>query len=1213
MPKHITPRLAVKPSFLVSKAIRLIMALLMTAALLPLSFLVDAQEAFADTLISVHIPTGTTMTCVDSEGTKYFAEGQFAVEGSGINKAAYCVNYTASFQSGRVLSAADAKTFIPQDLLTKIALANMCAFNGDYSDPNNVQFYEFDSASGEQRYYLVQAYIWLIMGDALGYQLYSTEPTEGPGSWGGSAQFNEALSHLKSFVAATEGSWIGTGTVYYGAGQQIAMDFDIEPASGWIDLQKQSSNTSLSNNNSCYSLDGAVYSICDDASTTHEITRITTNSEGYASSSDIAPGTYYVKETTPAPGYALDTSIYEISVSAGQTTRVNHTEVKDVPQNNPVDMLLEKLDSGTLAGTPQGAASLANAEYTFKFYGVHSATDPATSGHTPLKTWIMKTDQSGKVSLDEAHKVSGDSFYTTSSGKVTLPLGTLTIEETKAPEGYILNNKVVHVTQITSEGVAESVTNYLAPQDKEQVQRGDWRITKEVPSSNDTENQDRTRLLVEGVCFEFYNDNSQAVLAPDGKLKEPGELVCTIVTDENGYASTRDLPYPSEWQGALAYSSYLVKEVIPEDVANRYKNEYGITMLPVSDWKVSISANNQFLPSQLVSNKIPQTPVKIIKKDAATGNPIKGNCGFQILDEQGVAVSYNDPNEAQAIDVWYTGEDGELVLPMKLNEGTYTLVEVEAPDGYALNSQSVQFVVDSFNTWENPIVIEYFDEAIMAQLELQKADSLSGEPVAGAEYSLRATNDIQTNDGSLYFAAGDVVASGILTDEAGYALIDELHLGRYTLYETKAPAGYALDTQEYQVDIVSQGQEIPCVLLRQNLENEPTTVKIIKQDLLSSSPLEGASFKVWKESEGETHEYDFTTLVPAIEQALLELDSSVSHVKLNDEEALREELQDKSAGYSTVFYATGQLVDSASFKPYTLLASLEEDKSISISLDSTNLCSIPALVLADANAFEFEGSTNAEGVLHVPYLEPGSYSVIETEAPFGYLLDLEKEAHTFCVDNQGMIAGQSSIEFEITNYKISMSSHALDATDGDKDVLNSKDARIVDTVSYTNLEAGTEYRLQGTLMSKQTGDFLQVNDKPVTAETIFTAEDPDGTIDVEFEFDAGNATGIDLVVFETLYEEGSDEPIALHEDIDDAMQTVSVVEEPNPASEKPVANTPKTPGSSHDETGNPFGNAPGIVLALLVVIAFMSAGYVLYQRRRSKLERKQLLEKALRW
>jgi LPXTG-motif cell wall-anchored protein len=315
---------------------------------------------------------------------------------------------------------------------------------------------------------------------------------------------------------------------------------------GFAQMTKSSANTQISDDNGCYSLAGAVYGIYKDAACTNLVDQITTDASGRTSKSDgLVPGTYYVKELKAPKGYALDTVLHPVKITAGQTTQIAAT---DKPQNNTVNILLNKVDAETTKNLPLGAATLEGAEFRVNYYdGYYTSTTLPT---TPTRTWVVKTDGEGAAELASA---SGNPLYPSSDGTLALPLGTVSIQEIKAPVGYLLGEAPVYVSQVTPTGTVEAVTTFVAPTAPEQVKRGDLRLIKTTET---------TFKRMAGVPFKITS-------------KTTGETH-VITTDINGFASTESTfnPHSSEegiWFGvdapvndklaALPYDTYTLEEL----------------------------------------------------------------------------------------------------------------------------------------------------------------------------------------------------------------------------------------------------------------------------------------------------------------------------------------------------------------------------------------------------------------------------------------------------------------------------------------------------------------------------------------------------------------------------------------------------------------------------------------------------------------------------
>lgn len=220
--------------------------------------------------------------------------------------------------------------------------------------------------------------------------------------------------------------------------------------SGALELRKNSGNPELSDDNPLYSLAGATYGIYDDKE--ELVLKLITDETGFARANNLSVGVYTVKEITAPKGYALDLKAYGIEIHLNETS---HLKVTDMPQNNPIDVIIRKIDSETGQNEPQGAASLADAEFTIRFYAIHDVADDGQD-IAATRTWIFKTDEKGEVYFDETYKIAGDGFYYDSTGRITIPLGTITIQETKAPQGYLLNPEVFTM-QIQGESDAETL------------------------------------------------------------------------------------------------------------------------------------------------------------------------------------------------------------------------------------------------------------------------------------------------------------------------------------------------------------------------------------------------------------------------------------------------------------------------------------------------------------------------------------------------------------------------------------------------------------------------------------------------------------------------------------------------------------------------------------------------------------------------------------
>lgn len=316
---------------------------------------------------------------------------------------------------------------------------------------------------------------------------------------------------------------------------------------GKLQIKKTSANTSITDNNSCYSLANAVYGVykseSDAKNDKNRVSSLKTNENGWSNTIELNANTYYLKEVTPPKGYALSSAINKITVTSGKTTQYGtNGELKDYPQADPVGILLGKVDKETNKNKPQGSASLVGAEFTVKYYKGLYDSDPAKSGQIPARSWVLKTDKDGFAYLDSDYKVSGDDFYM--FGNIaTIPVGTITIQETKAPTGYFINNEVF-VRKIEANGNDQYVSTYNQPIVKEKVVKFDikkvqagtstpvsgavFRHTMPNGSTEDLETNGSGEITITGLASGTHK--IKEIKSPDGYQLNPNEVVFNVAS-----------------------------------------------------------------------------------------------------------------------------------------------------------------------------------------------------------------------------------------------------------------------------------------------------------------------------------------------------------------------------------------------------------------------------------------------------------------------------------------------------------------------------------------------------------------------------------------------------------------------------------------------------------------------------------------------------------
>ena len=324
---------------------------------------------------------------------------------------------------------------------------------------------------------------------------------------------------------------------------------------GKLCIKKTSANPAITDNNPCYSLQGAEYGVykteADAKADKNKVNTLTIgkydSSEKYKDWSneiELDAGTYYLKETKNPKGYALNNSVVSVVVKANESSWIgSNGEFKDYPQSDPVGILLGKVDKETNKNKPQGSASLAGAEFTIKYYKGLYDSDPAKSGQVPSRSWVLKTDSDGYCDLAKGYKVSGDDFYYASNGDATLPVGTITIQETKAPTGYFINNEVF-VRKITTKGSVEDVDTFNMPTVNEKVikfnikkvQAGTstpvsgavFRHTLPNGSTEDLETSGSGEITITGLASGTHK--IKEIKSPDGYQLNPNEVVFNVAS-----------------------------------------------------------------------------------------------------------------------------------------------------------------------------------------------------------------------------------------------------------------------------------------------------------------------------------------------------------------------------------------------------------------------------------------------------------------------------------------------------------------------------------------------------------------------------------------------------------------------------------------------------------------------------------------------------------
>lgn len=833
---------------------------------------------------------------------------------------------------------------------------------------------------------------------------------------------------------------------------------------------------------------------------------VTTNANGEIDISDLVPGTYTITEEK-IDRYVPNQS-QTITVSSNKTSSVSFYNILKKFRVTVTKQDYEK-------GHAQADAKLGGA-----VYGLYKG-DELVAQYT--------TDSNGSFTTD--YYVCGTDW---------------TIKEISPSEGYLLNDTVYKVGADPRDYNIEYNT---APDMTvmEQVIKGKIGIIKHT---DDGETQIETPE--KGAEFQIYLKSSGSFVNADKDERD------TIVCDEDGFASTKLLPY----------GVYTVHQSKGWDGREK-----------ITDFDVFINTDGKTYKF-LINNKNFESYLKVVKLDKETGKRISyEGAAFEIYDSNNhrITMQYTYP-QVTSIHTFYTNKDGYLITPEKLPYGDYTLKEVQAPYGYVLDDTPIPFSItqenSSTDTGVTVVKVKAKDMAQKGIINITKTGETfssveenngiytpkySISNLKGAIFEIYAAEDMTTLDGTVRYEQGTLVDT-ITTDDDGVAKSKELYLGKYTVIEKTAPNGYVHNAAKYDAELTYAGQNVSVTSTDISVYNDRQKVSVSLKKIMANDKTFGIGnngeitsvrFGIYadediKASNGDVIPKDalitfancdkngsivFDCDLPVgfkwyakeiatdahyiLSDTKYEFDTEykgqdikVIDIKINNDKAIENNLIYGSVKGLKIDRETQEVIKGATFGLFKSdTTEFSEDKAILTAITDEN------------GVFVFN---------NIPY---GEYLIKEINPAVGYLDN--QDVFTVIIKDNEQVVELTAINDKVPELKTTAT------VTGKKEVIAKGEITIKDTVEYKHLVPNTEYVIKGTLMDKSTGKPFMVKGKEVTSTVKFVPDKANGKVEVTFTFD-GSAIKKDteLVVFETLSRDGVE--LTAHADIDDKGQTVTI-------------------------------------------------------------------------
>lgn len=911
----------------------------------------------------------------------------------------------------------------------------------------------------------------------------------------------------------------------------ISIVYPSAPKNGYLKIHKSSENPEVTDKNSCYKFEGIRYGIFTDEACVNNLVVLSLDANGYSQPYELPEGTYYVREAgaTPGSGYQTNGTVYTVNVTAETTADAPVVcETTDVPLNDPLGIQINKINSDGTA-----TADLSGAEYTITYYPKQYTSVEEIKADPDVKStvWVIQTkkrsDGSYYASLRDECIVpnsnsAGAVFGKNHTGTYVIPLGTITVEETKAPAGFTKDGAVVssaktgatisgtnnvYLFQLVDENSAvylksgnalstslddeTAVTLTYAERQingSPKMEKHDFELSKKATMGGTS---------FEGISFEIYCLDDSVAIGNDTYTK--GQTITTVTSDEEGNIDVgMQFPvghYAVREKAANNYYTMTTDQIHYFDVVEyqgeafiQYESDTNaVTFMDrVVRGDLSFVKKNSdtdealaYIPFRITNNTTGETHYILTDANgnftSATGKTTNTNANDVVLSQYGdkdvIPQSVVD-SLAKDAGLWFgMGSEGTMTAAndsySSFVYGTYTITELKTEATRSMKMYTSTFTIDTDGKVLDLGTVNNVPMGIKTTLVDVNGEHFT-EPISSitltdhVAYKNLDTDKTYTLTGTLYVKEGDALTE-LMTETVDFTPSEKDGIQDVTFtFDASALVGKSVVTFEE----LSVNGEFCAEHKDKDDENQTVTFPGIQTTA--------------RDNVTEDHVSNATDSITIVDMV------AYTGLKKGD-----------------TYTVTGTLMDAETGE-----AALDDDgNAITASKEFT--------------------APSADGSIDITFTFAGVSLAGKTLVAFE---QIDHDGKKYAVHADINDKGQ-------TVYIPKIRTKALDANTGLNQVKADSNVTVVDTVTYTHLLPGKTYVMKGVLMTSA-GNALMVNGKTITASTEFVPTTPDGTVDVTFNFDASEIGGRKLVVYEYLELDGI--TVASHTDISDTDQTIYV-------------------------------------------------------------------------